>query len=102
MMLWGKRYEVTSSRAVLLVVVDALHERHRDEFHRILEVRGHKLPTAARDPSTLGTTEYREVKSSGIYIRPTVAMDAAGAVRRARYYLKHFGHDDTDLEVLYD
>ena len=100
MMLWGKRYEVTSSRAVLLVVVDALHERHRDEFHRILEVRGHKLPTAARDPSTLGTTEYREVKSSGIYI--SVAMDAAGAVRRARYYLKHFGHDDTDLEVLYD
>ena len=100
MVLWGKRYEVTSSRAVLLAVADALHEQHGDEFDGILQVRGRKLPTAARDPSTLGTTEYREIKSSGIYI--SVAMDAAGAVRRAKYYLKHFDHDATDLEVLYD
>ena len=100
MILWGKRYEVTTSRAVLLRVVDALHERHRDEFHRILEVWGHKLPTAARDPSTLGTTEFRQVNSSGIYI--SVAMDAAGAVRRAKYYLEYFGHNGADLEVLYD
>ena len=100
MVLWGKRYKVPTFRAVLLTVANDLHNKHRDEFNRILEVRGHKHPTAAHDPSTLGTKEYRQVNSSGIFI--SVGMNGKSAIRRAEKYLKHFGHDATDLEVLYD
>ena len=101
MVLWGKSREVTTSREVLLAVADALYKRHpADEFSRILEVRGRKLPTAARDPNTLGTDNYRQVGASGIFI--SVHMSADHAIVRAKKYLEHFGHSASDLEVFYD
>ena len=100
MVLWDERQEVNSAREVLLKVVCALYERHPNEFSRILEVRGRKHPTAARDPSTLGTNEHREIGASGIHI--SVHLNASHAINRARKYLEHFGHSPDDLKVLYD
>ena len=100
MVLWDERQQVNSAREVLLKVVSALYERHPNEFSRILEVRGRMHPTAARDPSTLGTNEYREIGASGIHI--SVHLRVSHAINRARKYLEHFGHSPDDLKVLYD
>lgn len=100
MVLWGKEQSVSSTREVLLTVVDSLYEQHPHDFDRILEIRGKKFPYAALDPATLRTGEYREVKSSGYFI--DVHLSAKDAIRRATQFLKFFGHTPSDLEVRYD
>ena len=99
MVLWDERYAIGSSRQVLLTVVEALHDRHGDDFNRILEVKGTKFPFAARDPEMLKAA-YREVRSSGIFI--DVHCSAQQAIARSRRFLKFFGHNASDLEVSYD
>ena len=50
MELWGERYKINSHADALRRVLDILYERHGEDFHRVLEVRGRKYPYAARDP----------------------------------------------------
>lgn len=100
MVLWGKEQSVSSTREVLLTVVDSLYEQHLHDFDRILQIRGKKFPYAALDPATLRTGEYREVNSSGYFI--DVHLSAKDAIRRATQFLQLFGHTPSDLEVRYD
>ena len=100
MVLWGEEQSVSSTREVLLIVVDSLYEQHPHDFDRILEVRGKQFPYAALDPATLRTENYREVKSSGYFI--DVHLSAKDAIRRATQFLEFFGHTPSDLEVRYD
>ena len=103
MVLWGERHEVQSHVDVLKTVIDRLYERHTSEWDRVLEVRGHKNPYAARDPQMFKPDgrkyNYRHL-ASGYYF--DLWHNADALQRRARQFLVHFGHDPSDLEVLYD
>lgn len=101
--LWGERYEVKSYADVFRKVLDILQERHRDEFERVLELRGHKYPYAARDPEMLksgGKKRNYEQPSSGYFFD----LDLTGEQfkKRAGEFLAHFGHGPSDFEVLDD
>ncbi len=103
MELWGERHKIKSHADALREVLDVLYERHSDEFHRVLEVRGHKYPYAARDPEMLnpnGRKYNYEQLSSGYFF--DLWLNAEGFKKRARQFLSHFGHDPSDLKVLYD
>ena len=64
--LWDKRYPVSSHIGAMRKFVDLLYERHHDDFDRVLEVRGGTYPHAARDPKTLAPSYPRhEPMSSG-------------------------------------
>lgn len=101
--LWGKRHEVKSHVDALRTVIDRLHERHSGEFDRVLEVRGNKNPYAARNPQEFkpaGRKYYYEHAPSGYFF--DLWHDAKGLQRRARQFLAHFGHDPSDLKIIYD
>ncbi len=103
MELWGERHEVKSHADALRKVLDVLYERHSDEFHRVLEVGGHKYPYAARDPEMLnpqGKKYNYEQLSSGYFF--DLSLSAEGFKKRACQFLAHFGHDPSDFKVLYD
>ena len=103
MELWGERHEVKSHADAFRNVLDALHSRHGDEFHRVLELRGRKYPYAARDPEMLNPEAKKynyEQLSSGYFF--DLWLNAQGLKRRARQFLEHFGHDPSDFKVLYN
>ena len=103
MELWGKRYEVNSHADALRKVLDILYERHGEEFDRVLEVRGHKYPYAARDPLLLskeGKKYHYQPLSSGYFF--DLWLSAKGFKRRAGRFLECFGHSASDFKVLYD
>lgn len=103
MELWGERHEVKSHADALRKVLDAIYERHRDEFHRVLEVRGHKYPYAARDPEMLnpnGKTYNYEQLPSGYFF--DLWLNAEGLKKRIRLFLAHFGHDPSEFRVIYN
>ena len=103
MELWGERHEVKSHADAFRKVLDALYARHSDEFDRVLELRGRKYPYVARDPELLrreGRKYNYEPLSSGYFI--DLWLSAENSKKRARQFLKHFGHDPSEFRVLYD
>ena len=103
MELWGERHAVSSHAEALRKVLDVLYERHSAEFHRVLELRGHKYPYAARDPEMLkpeGKKYHYEQPSSGFFF--DLWLNARGLKRRARQFLEHFGHEASDFKMLYE
>ncbi|MDE0654595.1 MAG: hypothetical protein OXI26_13220 [bacterium] len=103
MELWGERHEVKALADAFRKVLDILYERHADEFDRVLEIRGHKYPYAARDSEMLspnGESYNYQQPSSGISF--DLWLNAEGFQRRTRQFLVHFGHEPTDFRVLYD
>lgn len=103
MELWGRRHDVKSHADVLRTVIDALYDRHRHEFHRVLEVGSHQYPYAASDPEMLkpnGRSYNYEHAASGYFF--DLWLNADGFKRRTRQFLAHFGHSPDDLKILYD
>lgn len=101
--LWGERHPVSSHQNVLKKVIDLLYERHRDDFHRVLELKGQKYPYAARDPRNVKYGEdgaYYEPANSGFFF--DTHLSASGVERRTRKLVTHFGHNPSDLKILYD
>ncbi len=94
--LWGQHHDASSYTDVLVGVVEAIHDRHPDTFHRIGELRGTKRLWASKDPGDLITAG--QVGSSHWHIE--VNLSAAAKEKRARQYLEHFDYDPGDLEVL--
>lgn len=104
--LWGKRHNVNSNVDAFRTLLDLLYEQHRDDsFDRILHVSlpGHHFPPAARDPKELGKTgerEHHQPNQSGIFF--TEDSDPKFIKKKAAAFLRCFGHDGTDFELLYD
>ena len=101
--LLGEHYPVSTHADALRKVLDILYERHRDEFHGVLDVGGRKYPYAARDPQMLrkeGRTSPHQPMSSGYFF--DTRLSANGCKRRARLFLELFGYSASDFKVLYD
>ncbi|MYI19213.1 MAG: hypothetical protein F4121_03745 [Acidimicrobiia bacterium] len=102
--LWGERRPVSSHKDGFKTVLDLLWERHRDDdFDRVLEFKGRKFPFAARNPGGVkygDAGQYYEPSNSGYF------FDTHGSAhdleRKARKFLESFGHDPSELKVLYD
>ncbi len=103
MELWGQHFGVETAADAFKKVVDLLFERHRDEFHRVLELRGHKYPHAAPDLAMLGPRSQQnnyEHEASGYFF--DLHLSNNNKIRRARQLLEHFDHDSAELKLLYE
>ena len=103
MVLWDDRYPVSTHAEGLRKFLDLLYDRHRDDFDRVLQLRGRKYPFASRDPQMLskeGQTSYYEPKSSGYFF--DIWLNASGIKRRAGEFLECFGYSVSDFKFLYD
>jgi len=95
--LWGHRHPVARHADVLRTVAEKLYERHADEFHKLLELRGQKYPFVARDLQALPGRSY-EVASSGYFVG--MNLSAANIRKRAERFLVCFGYPPSDIEVI--
>ncbi|MCY4192939.1 MAG: hypothetical protein OXF04_01385 [bacterium] len=97
--LWGHRHPVARHADVLRTVAEKLYERHADEFHKLLELRGQKHPFVARDPQALlNSGRSYEVASSGYFV--DINLSAANIRKRAERFLTCFGYPSSDLDVI--
>ena len=101
--LWGNRYPVSAHVDAWRKFLDVLYERHRDDFHAVLGIRGTKYPHVARDPQMLhkdGRTYHYQPKSSGYFF--AIPNSPEGLERRAGRFLECLGHSASDFKVQYD
>lgn len=96
--LWGQRQDVATHRAVLLGIAQALYERHSDEFHKALELRGRKRPWISTNRKQLRAAGA--IKGSPYFVEMNLSAKAIGL--RCRRLLELFGHSSEDLEILFD
>ncbi len=94
--LWGETYSISAWRDIPIQVALCLMQRHGDSFERILELRGRIRPFATLDPGELRSSA--QVGESEFYI--DVNLSSKDCVRRAHLFLSHFGHPQSDLELL--
>jgi len=94
--LWGETYPVKRFNDISIGVAQALHERHRHDFHRITELRGKTRLYVSRNPGDL--FRPKPVGDTGWHI--DVNLNGPTHVERARLFLKHFGYDPDDLKLL--
>lgn len=88
--LLGKYYEVKHNYQVLVGVAEVLFERHGNDFERALDLRG-----IVHQPKTNSPKNYREIRSSGIFVR----LPDASYFDRSYELLKHFGYKVSDLRI---
>ena len=98
--LWGTRIPVSSHKAILERVADALYQQHRDDFDRLLELKGRKNSFVSRDPRMLGQGAKYQLPESNYFI--DTHLSAANIRKRADQFLNCFGYSSSDLEVLFD
>lgn len=87
--------DVSSWPDLLVQVCLLMRERHREEFERMLEIRGRRLPYFSRSAGEVQLP--KEIGDSGIY----AACQGTGALleRRARQVLELFGYQTESLAV---
>lgn len=88
--LLGKYYEVEHNYQVLIGVAEVLLERHGSDFEKALDLKG-----ILRKPETVFPKNYREVGSSGIFVR----LPDAKYFSRACQLVEHFGYKASDLRI---
>lgn len=96
--LWGETYPVKRFNDISIGVAEALHDRHRHDFHRIAELRGKTRLYASQNPSNL--FRPKPVGETGWHI--DVNLSGPTHIDRAKLFLRHFGYDPDDLTILYD
>lgn len=89
--LWGEYRPVSSGIQVLVLVLEALHDRHgADDLERVLGHVVSRNPDRFSRPVRVGSTD--------IWINRSIKVHEAQ--RRSYAYLQDFGHPATDLEIL--
>lgn len=96
--LWGTRYSERTWVGVWLKVVEAVYDRHSNEFERAFQLRGRSRQYISS--STDGPRRSRRIGTSPYYAY--VYLNAAQCERHARELLELFGYRADELEILYD
>ena len=98
MVLFGKRYPLKNNIDGLVTLAEVLLERDPTEFPRLLELRGRKRTFVSRDPAQL--FRARQVGTSEYFLDDNLSGETIW--RRAGLFLRHLGHEESDLEVRFD
>lgn len=96
--LWGTRYSERTWVGVWLKVVEAVYDRHSNEFERAFQLRGRSRQYISS--STDGPRRSRRIGTSPYHAY--VYLNAAQCERHARELLELFGYRADELEILYD
>jgi len=91
----GTTHKVSSWIEVLMKLTAELATRHRDDFHRILSLRGRKRPYFSEKSEVLRIPR----KVSGTEIFAESNLSANSIVRLCKDLVLVFGHTDSDLRI---
>jgi hypothetical protein len=90
----GEKYEVTAWAEVLPKLSTILYESHRNEFQKVLSLKGRKRPYFSGNPEDL----RRPVRVSNTNICVEVNLSANATVKLAKDLVKLFGYPEDSLQ----
>ena len=92
--LWGETYRVKYQRDILTGVAEAIYARHASTFERVTTLSSYftKRPSERLLPIRIGSSEYYHEG----------AVNFKGVSNLVRKLLQAFGHEFSDIEILYD
>jgi predicted type IV restriction endonuclease len=93
--LFGRASTVKTMREVLLGVASEMYKRHRNDFDKILDLRGTRMIYFSKNRDEL--KEPKQVGNSPYYAE--TKLNANSLVRRCHELLGLFGYAETDLQI---
>lgn len=97
-LLFGQQYDVSYWKDIVLETAAVIYELHKNDFDKILNIKGKKRPYFSMDSSLL--RDPRIIKSTKIYAE--INMGSALCMKVSRRILIEFGYKSEDLEVVYE
>ncbi len=91
----GNRYPVRSWKEMLIRVTEIMLSAHREQFDKVLVLKGRKRPYFARNPNKLRIPE--RINSTEIYIETN--LSANSIVNLSKSIIGLFGYRSEDLSV---
>ncbi len=87
----NKKHRTRSWRQLLLIICEEVNNLHKDNFNKVLSLRGTKRPYFTKNPNELRVPE--KIKGTDIFVE--THWSANGIVRLCEDVLSLFGHKDS-------
>ena len=91
----GERFDVRTWKDLLVTLAEAIRSQRRQDFDRVLDIRGTKRQYFSRDHNQL--REPRELGGSGIFVETHWSAD--GTVKMCGKLLALFGYSADELRI---
>lgn len=91
----NKKYEVRSWRDLLFELLNIINSLYRNEFERVLELRGRKRPYFTRDKNEL--RKPAKISNSNIFVETN--LNANNVIKMCYDLLALFGYSQEDLQI---
>ena len=99
-MLWGERHPIQLHSDILMTVVEELYKRHANSFDQTVEpLKYQEWQWVSRDRERVASKKPKQTPS-GYFVN--VHMTAKRQRQRWNRLLKAFGHQESDLQLLYE
>lgn len=95
--LWGRHEKVRNAQAIWIRVAEELEKKHREDFDKVLSMKGRKRVYASRDPEQLYRSTSAPIGESGIFLE--INFSTPDLERRCKELLVIFGYSESDLEI---
>jgi len=89
----GTRYPVRSWREMLIKMTELILSNHREQFDRVLNLKGRKRPYFSRDPNEL--RKPKRIDDTDIYVETD--RSTKGIVRLSKKIIALFGYEENDV-----
>lgn len=96
--LWGESEEVRTSKEIWIRLAEKLEQKHREDFDRVLSMKGRKRVYTSRDPKLLYRSTSKSIGKSGIFLE--LNFSAPDIEKRCKELLVLFGYSESDLEIV--
>lgn len=91
----GTRYPVRSWKEMLIKITNLMLSAHREQFDKVLNLKGRKKPYFTRNPNELRIPE--KINNTEIYIE--IHLSAKSIVNLSKSIIALFGYKEDDLSI---
>ena len=91
----GVRYSVRSWKEMLIKITNLMLSAHREQFDRVLNLKGRKRPYFTRNPNELRSPE--RIDSTEIYVETN--LSANSIVKLSKSIIMLFGYRENDISI---
>jgi DNA polymerase elongation subunit (family B) len=79
-----------------MVVAGALYQKHKNDFHKCVVLRGSKMPYFSKNPNEM--SQPKQIYDSEYYAE--TKLNSNSIVRRCRELMSLFGYSEGDLKII--
>jgi hypothetical protein len=91
----GTRYNVRSWKEMLLKITNLMLSAHREQFDKVLYLKGRKRPYFTKNPSELRSPE--KINNTNIFVETN--LSANSIVKLSKSIIEIFGYKEEDLSI---